>query len=245
MDYQKSLVYFYGKKSHVLIVLGVICICVGILISYYDSNSYYNSNSFLNDVGFLAITLFVIGGVFFYGYVKWTDFTIVWPVSDADYDAEVLGFARELKKSRALNKLGLDESEVKEVAPIVLYGYDFEGADKIKKGDDGKWRSNIFKLVALFSSANELHGYTMRFNTLRDVKTEGTDVFFYQDIVSVSTSSIAINAKVDGKDITVNPEAFRLTTKGGTSITVCLEDSNKYQKSVNAMRALLREKKQA
>ena len=97
----------------------------------------------------------------------------------------------------------------------------------------------------LFFSRNELHCYTMRFNTLRDEKTEGTDVFFYQDIVSASTSSLSLTVKVNGREIIVNPEAFKLTTKGGTFFTVNILNSQYGQESVKAMRALLREKKQA
>ena len=85
----------------------------------------------------------------------------------------------------------------------------------------------------------------MRFNTLRDEKTEGTDVFFYQDIVSASTSSLTFKVNADGKEITINPEAFKLTTKGGTSFTVNILNAQQAHESVNAMRALLREKKQA
>ena len=252
MDYDKNLLYFTGSKTLITIVTCIL-IVLGIVLMEMHVKEVIERIPGGISLSFILIqqplimiinwgTILIIVGFLL---AKRRDKFRTWPVSDKEYDTDVLGFAKELKKSRALNKLGLDESEVKEVAPIVLYGYDFEGADKIKKGDDGKWRSNIFKLVALFSSANELHGYTMRFNTLRDAKTEGTEIFFYQDIVSVSTSSTAINAKLDGKDITVNSEAFKLTTKGGTSITVCLDDANKYQGSFKAMRALLREKKQA
>ena len=167
------------------------------------------------------------------------------PVSDSDYDNAVKAYISNLK-SQALEKLGVDESEVNEVAPIILTGYEFEGVDRVKKGEDGKWRSNIYKVVALFFSPHELHGYTLKFNTLHDAKTEGTDVYFYQDIVSVSTLSLTSKVTVDGKEITIdNTEAFKLTTKGGTSLTVNLSDAAYGQESVRAMRALLREKKQA
>lgn len=97
----------------------------------------------------------------------------------------------------------------------------------------------------LFFSRHELHGYTLTFNTLRVARNEGTDVYFYQDIVSVSTSSLTVKTTVDGKEIKVNNiETFDITTKGGTSLTVNLSDSRQGEESVNAMRALLREKKQ-
>ncbi|MBQ8693320.1 MAG: hypothetical protein IJ520_09265 [Synergistaceae bacterium] len=122
-----------------------------------------------------------------------------WPVSDSDYDNSVKGYISNLKR-RALNKLGVDESEVSEVPPIILSGYEFDdNVERVKQGDDGRLRSNIYKVVVLFFSRHELHGYTLAFNTLRDARNEGTDVYFYQDIVSVSTLSKTVEAKVDGK----------------------------------------------
>ena len=164
--------------------------------------------------------------------------------SDSEYDAEVARYADSLK-SHALNKLGVDESEVSEVPPIILSGYDFENVERVKQGQDGKWRSNIYKVIALFFSPHELHSYTLTFNTLRNAQNEGTDVYFYQDIVSVSTSSLTVKTTVDGKEITVNnPETFKLTTKGLASLTVNLLDARHVEESINAMRALIREKKQ-
>ncbi len=226
MDYSKNLLYFTGKGSTGLMIFGGILALFGVMC-FVDVNAPI-AGCVLLALGMLAASA---------GVQKW-------PVSDSDYDKAVKDYLSNLK-SIALDKLGVDESEVSEVAPIILGGYEFEGVDRVKKGEDGKWRSNIYKVVALFFSPHELHGYTMRFNTLRDEKTEGTDVYFYQDIVSASTSSLTIKTTVDGKEITVNPEAFKLTTKGGTSFTVNLLDSAYGQESVKAMRALLREKKQA
>ncbi|MBR1602495.1 MAG: hypothetical protein IJ667_03555 [Synergistaceae bacterium] len=62
----------------------------------------------------------------------------IWPVSDSDYDNSVKGYISNLKR-RALNKLGVDESEVSEAPPIILSGYDFEDVEKVKQGDDGRW----------------------------------------------------------------------------------------------------------
>ena len=129
-------------------------------------------------------------------------------MSDTDYDSSIESYTASLKPL-ALEKLGVEESEVNEVAPIILGGYEFDGVEKVKHGRDNKWRSNIYKVVMLSFSRNELHCYTMRFNTLRDEKTEGTDVFFYQDIVSASTSSLSITVKVNGRENTVNPEALK------------------------------------
>lgn len=163
--------------------------------------------------------------------------------SDKQYDESVRENLRDLK-SRALKKLGIDEDEISEVAPITFEGYDYQGANKRKEGKDKKWRSNVYKAVMIFFSQNEMHCYTLRFKTTEQEQIEGTDVYFYQDIVSASTASNTETITVGKKQKTVNIEAFQLTTKGGNSITVNLLNAADAQKSVNAMRALLREKKQ-
>ena len=227
MDYNRNLTYFTGTGNNVLM-------CIGLVVGFLGFGGVKSGDSI---AGFIMI---IIGGAMaYFGMERW-------PVSDSDYDNAVKAYISNLK-SQALEKLGVDESEVNEVAPIILTGYDFEEkVSRVKQGKDGKWRSNIYKVVALFFSPHELHGYTLKFNTLHDAKTEGTDVYFYQDIVSVSTLSLTSKVTVDGKEITIdNPEAFKLTTKGGTSLTVNLSDAAYGQESVRAMRALLREKKQA
>ena len=167
-------------------------------------------------------------------------------ISDSEYDSSVSGYAGSLSKTKALRKLGVDESEVNEIAPIIMGGYDFKGADMFKEGKDKLWRSNVYKVIMLFFSRNELYCYEARFKTTEDkILGESTDVYFYQDIVSASTASVSEKVNISGNEVTINSEAFKLTTKGGTSITVNILNAYQAQESVNAMRALLREKKQA
>ena len=150
-------------------------------------------------------------------------------------------------KSRALNRLGLDADEVKEVPPIVVSGYDFSRQNiKAWIGKDGKPRSNFYKAVVIFFSQNEMHIYTSTFSLDDTTEMEGTDVYFYQDIVSVSTApnNIHVDGKDKNNDIDIQTIAFRLVTKGGTSVTVDIFNNYDVERSVNAMRALLRERKE-
>lgn len=159
--------------------------------------------------------------------------------TDEQYDAEVVKKLEGLK-DQALDKLGIDEDEVKEIEPISFDGYIYKGARQYKVGKDDLYRTNKYEAVMLFFSQHEVHCYTYRFDTTENKKTEETDVYFYKDIVSVSTASD--EAKF-GKE-SVNYEYFKLTTAGGTALTVSLRDVGNAQRSINAMRALLKEKKQ-
>lgn len=161
------------------------------------------------------------------------------PEADAAYDALVQSITR-FSKDDALAKLGLDESEVTEAAPVCISGYSFDGAEHVKLGADNKWRSNRFETWYMFFSSNEVHCCKKTIKTTADWKTESTDVYFYKDIVSVSTTSeskTVLNKKIDY-------DCFVLTTAGGTAFKVSLKDVDDAQRSVNAMRSLLRAKKQ-
>lgn len=158
--------------------------------------------------------------------------------TDAQYDGEVVKALNNLRQ-KALNKLGIDEDEVKEIEPISFDGYVYKGATELKRGADGLFRTNKYECVQLFFSQNEVHCYTFNFDTTSDKHFESTDVYFYKDIVSVSTSSESEKVK----DTTVEYETFKLTTAGGTALQVSLRDVNNAQRSINAMRSLLRQKK--
>lgn len=158
--------------------------------------------------------------------------------SDAMYDQAVATHLQGLQE-RALNKLGLDSSEVEEIKPLVFSSYTYKGATKHKIGQDNKSRTNRYEAVMLFFLQDEVHCYTYRFYTTMNKKTETTDVYFYSDIVSATTSSE--ETKIDKE--TFNYEYFELCTSGGTKLTVSLKDVDHAQETINAMRSMLRERK--
>ena len=118
-------------------------------------------------------------------------------------------------------------------------GYIFNNVTRIKYGTDRIWRSNKFRRISVFFSENEVYVYTKTINTLRNQADESTDVYFYDDIVSVSTSSET--ETILGR--TINYEAFKITTKGGTSLSIPMLNKVDTQRSINEMRNLLKSKK--
>lgn len=221
MDYQKNQKYFQTisyKGPIILIVIGVIIFLGGLSGS----------------AGAAIVGLLVAGGGVAYIVMKTKNI-----VTDAEYDASVSSMLNNMQ-AKALNKLGVDEDEVKEIAPISFDGYVYKGASQAKKGEDGLWRTNKYESVMLFFSEHEVHCYTYNFDTTSQKQTEATDVYFYKDIVSVSTASDSV--QVLGQN--VDYEYFKLTTAGGTALSVSLRDVSNAQRSINAMRALLKAKKQ-
>ena len=231
MNYELTKKYFKVVDETINYKASVIMIIIGAIMMFMIGNSPIVG---ILGIGLIALGIFLI--VNRKNKIKAEKDSIP---SDGQYDAEV---AKKLAgmKEQALNKLGLDEDEVKEIEPISFDGYVYKGASEYKAGQDKLYRTNKYEAVMLFFSQNEVHCYTYRFDTTEDKKTEETDVYFYKDIVSVSTASD--EAKLG--DQSFNYEYFKLTTAGGTALTVSLRDVNNAQRSINAMRSLLREKKQ-
>lgn len=222
MDYQLNNRYF--KEAGWKIQAGLIAL--GLIL-------------FLSDVKVFGIIVLLAGaGWLYYNYTQ--------KVSDADYDANVAKNLEDIRK-RALTKLGIDEDEVREIAPIQFEGYDYSGATQFRKGADGVGRTNLYETVLLFFSSNEVHCYHYKFNTV-DASSNGiemTDVYFYPDVVTVSTNSETRNFtdSATGKPVTIASEEFVLRTSGGNTLNVSLRDAAEAQRSINAMRQLLRQKK--
>lgn len=224
MDYQKNLKYFATfslKVPVILTVIGVIVFLVGIGGS----------------AGAVIFGLLLIAAG-----VGTIVSKVKGKISDEEYDSEIFSNLNNVNK-KALDKLGVDEDEVNEIAPITFDGYVVKGFDYAKKGKDNKWRTNKYRSTTLLFSANEVHCYTYTFSTTEEKKSEETDVYFYKDIVSVSTASDTVKFEGEIKDTEF--EYFKLTTAGGTALQVTLRDVDGAQRSINAMRQLLKQKKMA
>ena len=136
--------------------------------------------------------------------------------------------------------LGIDQTEVEEIRPIMFEGYQFNGAKMFRQDYRDKiYRTDIYEKAVIFFTKNELHMYKVSLNAIEEKKTETTNVYFYEDIVSVSTEQEFY------KHYNQNIEymSFKLTTRGGNAASVALKGNNDIQRSVNAMRAMIKEKK--
>ena len=121
-------------------------------------------------------------------------------ITDAEIDQVCAEYISRNLKSMALKKLGLDEDQVQEIAPIIIDGYfdrDIPGSDekysvRYKKSKDNRWRTSNYNAIMFFFSADQVYCYELRFSLLENKKQEKTDEYFYRDIVSVSTESGAV-----------------------------------------------------
>lgn len=219
MDYTKNQKYFQPmnlKAGIIICIIGVIFLAI------------------ITVIGLLAI---VLGVVLIVLQVKGRP-------TDEEIDAAVISQLKDMK-TRALRKLGLDEDEVSEIAPITFDGYVYNNA-LIKQGKDGKYRSNKYQAVMFFFSSNEVHCFRYDFSITESGQKESTDVYFYKDIVSVSTQTEGTEYSVGkGKSSRLDYEYFKLTTTAGTSISCAVKNIDDAQRSINGMRSLIKNKKMA
>lgn len=228
LDYKKNYKYFNpGKLAGpiIAIIIGFIFLCVPAA-----------------GAKVFGVLLLILGIVLIVLHVKNQ-------VSDEFIDNEVESALQNMLP-HALERLGVDEEEVKEIDPIILKSYDSEGISDgqffFKQGKDMRWRSSVVKAVYIFASDQQLYCYTLRFSLSTDKHTEETDEYFYRDIVSIYTGNVDETYK-DSKGVEwhYSGDMFKLTTSGGTSISQLIRNEDEASGKISAMKQLLREKKKA
>jgi len=170
--------------------------------------------------------------------------------------------------ARALQKVGFDKADAV-AEPVPVWGPRVVNTGgvpfQIKAGKDGILRYNPLDVSILNFGANQLVSYQCAYDRFTgNCLQETTDEYFYKDVVSVSTKT-----DTTSKDVTVgkkkveriqlkNSEMFRLTTSGGTSVEVFIQDegllglksakggrmpTSQAEKAVATVRRMLRDKK--
>lgn len=179
-------------------------------------------------------------------------------MKDDEYAALVEKYAKSMDfRQKALNKLGVDESQVQEIAPIQLCGYYFSEKDDsfakwVKRSK--WWVSSAYQISRLFFSDTQVYVYQYLFHLDSDIKKERTEEYFYKDITNFSTSSDTIEKWIydrtncNGQDWyvrkSVEENKFVITVPGDKfycSIDKLTED---VEGQIQGLKAKLREKKQ-
>jgi len=108
-------------------------------------------------------------------------------MKDEAYDQMVQTTLNGLNvKKKALGKIGLDEDQLKEIAPIFLHGYNYDSDALTKIGSDGRSRSSKYDAVYLFFSDTHVYMYAHTFDMTSGAKKEQTEEYFYKDITNFS-----------------------------------------------------------
>lgn len=177
-------------------------------------------------------------------------------LTDEQYEAMVMAKAKSMDfKKKALDKIGLDESQVSEIAPVHFEGYWFDEKKAFAKwGKDRKWRSSAYQISWIFFSATQVYVYQYTFNMDEDGKKEATEEYFYKDITNFSTSSDTVEKEVldkvscKGEAVyarkNVDSNRFALVVPGD-KFYCSMEQSDYTERAIQGMKAKLREKKES
>jgi hypothetical protein len=191
-----------------------------------------------------ALRYFLVDNTGCLGFLKET-------VTDQEYDALLQSMLDSFNsKQKALNKIGLDESELKEIDPVYFEGYKFDKSSYAKRGADNKLRSSKYQISWLFFNAEQVYLYQFTFNFVEDGKNEATDEYFYKDITNFSTSSDTVETSYyDPKQKkflieNVDSNRFALTVPGD-KFYCSMKQNDNTERAIQAMKAKLREKKNA
>lgn len=173
------------------------------------------------------------------------------PITDEEYDQMVMKVLNSNDyKQKALNKIGLDEDQVKEIEPVHFEGFLYNDDSFAKEGKDGKFRSSKYQVSWLFFSATQVFLYQNTFNMDEDGKKESTEEYFYKDITNFSASSDTVETPFYDKDTkktvlkNVNSNRFAIVVPGD-KFYCSLEQNDYTERAIQGMKAMLREKKNA
>ena len=160
-------------------------------------------------------------------------------------------------KARALEKIGLDESEIQEIAPIVLASFVYDDEPNLLvKVDDQTAVSSQYSITWIFFSATQIYTYKFVFDTISDNTWESTMDFFYSDITCFSTlRMLKERIEVDaikgclrnGESVTKNNyvvDFFQITVPGA-KYSFSMRNNANMERSLQAAKSMLREKKYA
>ncbi len=176
------------------------------------------------------------------------------PISDGEYTRlvqKVLDNDNHFNEEYALNKLGIDIDQVKEIDPVQLYGYNYDNPCLAKPGKDGKWRSSKYQVTWLFFSATQLYVYQKTFHMDTDEQEENTREYFYKDVTSINIKNETIEVEnmkntKNNKDIRTKNDVDSLWIAiPGDGFGCALQKNEDVMRSIQGMKSLLREKKNA
>lgn len=158
-------------------------------------------------------------------------------------------------KQMALRKLGIDEEEVQEIAPVTFEGYVFNDKvdNLVARASTNRWVSSEYMITWLFFGDREVFIYQYSFSMSSDSKKEKTMQYFYQDVTNFTASSETYQKVVaepvggckggtEYMQASANADEFRVIVPGDKLICSMTPTDNT-EAAIRGMRNKLREMK--
>jgi hypothetical protein len=158
-------------------------------------------------------------------------------------------------KQMALRKLGIDEEEVREIAPVTFEGYIFNDKvdNLVARASTNRWVSSEYMITWLFFGEREVFIYQYSFSMTSDSKKENTMQYFYQDVTNFTASSETYQKIVaepaggctggtDYMQASANADEFKIVVPGDT-LRCSMTPTDSTDAAIRGMRNKLREMK--
>ena len=167
---------------------------------------------------------------------KWT--------SDSEYESYLDSIVK-IDVQQAINKIGVDESEVNEIDPVEMEGYVFD-KNTLQKRVGSRWISSCYHVTWLFFSPTQVYIYRRQFNADETRDNVSTLEYFYRDVTAFRTGTETFDVvdKLTSKSTSVNVDSFQVVVPGD-DFRVSVRDNSDFENKVQGMKQLLREKKNA
>jgi hypothetical protein len=174
--------------------------------------------------------------------------------TDEEYEAWVKSWLNSARQY-GMKKLGLDErNDIKVDRPLYVRSivwpdskdatfYRSKGCPVLtKRGLDGRQHGSVNRFTFFYPTEHYIAVFIGDVNALGSMRFERTRTYFYEDIVGVETSAFNLN---NGETSYVMQQ-FDLRVSSGQSIseTVYVHDLYVVEETVQALRTLLKDKKQ-
>ena len=154
-------------------------------------------------------------------------------------------------KARALKKHGIDESEVTEVEPLIIWGYEFNCTPKQTKhptyvdssGSVKTLSPMVVQTVLLFSDSR-VYVYSYGENFATGSHIEQTEEYSYKDIVNIATYEESENIMITKKKSrVVEYTVLRMTVPGDKMVYAYIPDAAS-ETRLKAIKNKIKEKKE-
>jgi len=170
-----------------------------------------------------------------------------------EYIAHVQGMCQNLNvQARAMQKIGLDPSQIQEIPPITFSSFIYDD-DCLIRVEDEIAVSSQYSITCIFFSGEQMFTYKYIFDTTSDNTWEYTKDFFYTDITCFSTlhrvrEKITIESGCGclksedyNKHLFVD-DVLEIIVPGAT-YAFSMRSNPTLEQSIQAAKAMLREKK--
>lgn len=173
-------------------------------------------------------------------------------IPDEEFDANKKRQITALNlKQKAMNKLGIDEEQVKEVDPICLIGPVYDKGWR-RRGSDNINRYSVYQITHIFCSSDQVYVYQYTINLDSDEKKERAEEYFYKDITNFTTIddteelefevTKGCMKKTETERIKVNTNSLKIAVPGDAFMCAMIS-TDETEGQIQALKAKLREKK--